>query len=262
MAADPIQDDLRAWFEDGDQERGGRALDALYREWRPRVRRFLAAPSADEVEEWLQDAMEALCLFEPGKRPRALAPADADLPAAWRRTVLRRHLVDRSRRWGRRRHAEQALGEGLEPAEEKARWRERRGGGQAPTDHGLTDARPAPAPAPEPPVDLDLGLQRAEVLERLSGLAVRRRVVLALGLAADPSPWAEALAGELREEPEAVLARMQAALSDPDPPGEGLSDAAVRVCWPAGPLAKAREAARKALERAVEDMRRLVGGGT
>ena len=258
--ADAIQDDLRAWVVDDDQDRGGRALDALYREWRPRVRRFLASPSADEVEEVLQEAMEALCIPEPGQSPRALAADDVLSPSAWRRTVLRNHLVDRSRRWGRRRHAEQAMGEGLEPAEEKLRWRERRGGQDAPAAASLTEARPVPPPAPEPPVDLDLGLQRAEVLERLPGLAVRRRVVLALGLGADPSPWAEALAGELREEPEEVLARMQAAVSDPDPPGEGLSDSAVRVCWPGGTLAKAREAARKALERAVEDMRRLVGG--
>ncbi|MCK6504451.1 hypothetical protein L6R53_13790 [Myxococcota bacterium] len=260
MSVDPIQEDLRAWHEAGDRRRGDRALDALYREWRPRVRRFLASPSPEEVEEWLHEAMEALCLPAPGQRPRALLVDDEGSPAAWRRTVLRNFLVDRSRRWGRRRHAEQALGEGLEPAEEKARWRARRGGPAAAADLGLTEPRPAPPPPPAGPPDLDLGLRRAEVLARLPALAVRRRVVLALALGADPSPWAEALARELGEPPEAVLARMEAARSDPAPPGEGLPDMAVRVCWPDPPLAKAREAARKALERAVEDLRRSVGG--
>lgn len=79
---DTIQDDLRAWITTGDRARGGQALDALAKEWRPRVRNFLRAPSEDEVEEALSDALNTLCVAPAGERPRALAPDDAEAPAA------------------------------------------------------------------------------------------------------------------------------------------------------------------------------------
>lgn len=258
-----IQEDLRAWCLARDRDAGGRALDALAREWRPRVRLWLASPTPDEVEEVLQDALVACCSAEDGQRPRALAPDDAENPAAWRRKVLRNWLTDRARRAGRRRHAEWGLAQGLTPAVEAEAWRHRRPPDAAAASASLTEPRPAPPPAPDDPsASLLLPALRRDLVRLLPGVAVRRRVLVALVLGADPSPWVAELARELAEATTDTQARVDRALAEREGgPGDELPLAFVRVCWPTELEGKARESARKSLERAADDLRRLLGGG-
>ena len=262
--SDRIQEDLLAWVLRGDRARGGAALDALAREWRPRVMRFLVAPGPDEVEEVLDEALCALGMADPGQRPRALAPDDVESAPAWRRQVLRHYLIDRSRKRGRRRHAEQGMALGLSNAAEAEAWRSDR------TERGSADPAPsgaiplrevvAPAPLSTSSEQIELGAMRLDVLRVLPSLAVRRKVLLLLALGGDPSPFCRALADALGENEADVYARVQAALTAPhDGAHEHLSDAMIRVIWLNEPLAKARDTARKNLERAVSDIRQKLG---
>ena len=248
--SDLVQEDLRAWAR-GDRSRGDAVITALTREWRPRVARFLQAPSPDEVEEVLQEALVALALSHQGRPPRALAPDDAPHPAAWRRTVLQRHLVDRSRYRGRRRHAEQGEALGLSPRAEAERWRARKAG------LSLVSEVASPPPAQdERALDLtELALRRRDALRVLPGLPVRRRALLLLALGGDPTPFAGELAQDLRCDPVALLGRLSAAL-DPPPTDDPPTPDQIRVIWPDPPLKT--EAARKTLERAVADLRALL----
>ena len=260
--SDVGQEGLLAWVERGDRARGGDALDQLAREWRPRVLRFLQSPAADEVEEVLEEALCALCVVEPGQRPRALAPDDAGNPAAWRRRVLRNFLIDRSRRGGRRRHAERGLALGLSNEAEAEAWRANRSGGaNRPDAPELRDA-PPPTPQVSAPVALELAALRHDVLRALPALAVRRRALLLLALGGDPSPFAGELAAALREDEACVLGRIHEALDAPhDGEHDHLSLAMIRVIWPNEPMNAARETARKSLERAIGDVRRVLGVG-
>ncbi len=258
--SDLVQDGLLAWVERGERGLGGEAVELLRQEWRPRVQRWLQSPGEDEVDEVLDEALIALCAFEPGQRPRALAPSEAVSPAAWRRQVLKNHLIDRGRRRGRRDHAERGMAAGLSNAAEAETWRRERQ--QRAEPHGSNSRytigirEVVPEVALVSPEAIELRGMRHDVLRALPTLAVRRRVLLLLALRGDPSPFAADLATELHEPEEEVLARIQTALSAPHDGGhEHLSLAMIRVIWPQEHASKAREAARKNLERAIQDIR-------
>lgn len=249
---DIIQDDLRAWITTGDRARGGRAIDALANEWRPRVRNFLRAPSEVEVEEALSDALSTLCVAPRGGRPRALAPDDAESPAAWRRRVLRNHLIDKLRRRDRRRHAERGEALGLSPAAEADAWR---------TDRAaLAQQKQAPPEASgDAADDAELKLMRHQVVRALPELPIRYRVVMMLALGMDPSPFVSELADALREDEAPVQGRVAEALrAGHDGGSEHLSLPMIRVLWPREAEAQARESARKALERARNRLRAIL----
>lgn len=254
---DSIQTDLAAWTSRADQRAGRRAVSAVMAEWRPRVAVFLGQPAPDRVDEELQAALVALCV--PGSvPPRALAPPDVTNPRAWRLRVLKNHLVDRARRQGRRTHAERAAGAGHAPQVEAELWRSRR---TAAAGHPLPVLAEPAAPVAE---DLVYWSEaRARVVAALPGLPPRRAMIAALALGVDPLPLCPGLARELDEPVEQVATRARAASSTPIPPGEareGPSDPMVRVIYPLEPLEKARESARKALARALADLRARVGG--
>jgi len=257
--ADAIQSDLVAWTVRGDRPAARRAIAALAVEWRPRVAAFLGHAATDRVDEELQAAVVALCVAEAGP-PRVLAPPEVTNPRAWRLRVLKNHLVDRARRVGRRAHAERAAGAGHAPQVEAELWRNRKvAGPAAPLGVLRDDAPPAPEEA------LWWAEARARVVAALPTLAPRRAMIAALALGVDPLPLVPRLARELEEPPEDVAARVRSAVGGGAPPGEprdGPSDAMVRVIYPTEPLPKARESARKALERALSDLRARVGGET
>lgn len=255
--SDEVQGQLRAWVLKGDRRSGEEAVDAIAREWRPRVRYFLQNPSEDEVEELLADALCTLCVAAPGKLPRAMAPEHVESPAAWRRQVLKHFLIDRLRRQGRRRHAE--LGEllGLSPETEAEAWREDRGR----LSQEAKRRQEAPAgtpPLPElvsPDDGVELGQLRHRLMEVLPKINPRYGVVLMLALGMDPSPFVPKLATLLKEDEATLLHRVQVALSAPAEGGsEYLSLAKMRVLWPTEPEANARESARKNLERGIKNL--------
>ena len=258
--SDLVQKQLADWAQRGDRRAGGEALDAIAREGRWRVRNFLVNPDDSEVEDVLSDALTELCLTVPGKPARALAPEDAENPAAWRRKVLKNYLIDRSRKTGRRRHAEQGLASGLSPAAEAAQWRER---GAANTS--LSDPLALSSPeegSVDPRERIDLGLKRDDVLAVVGQLVIRRRVLVMLVLGADPIEHAAELADELEEAVAFTRARIARALRRSDEEQEGIALEIVRVVWPTDEERKARENARKNLSRAVADLQGMLGVGS
>lgn len=243
---DDVQEDLVAWLDRGDMARGNRALRAISDEWRGRIRRFLRSPLAEEVDEVLGEAMLELCTAE---APRVRAPDDVVSASAWRATVLRNWLVSRMRKHLRRLHAERAYVVGLTPAAERAVWRVR---GELPpvvASSGEDDAH-------DPLERLLAERRRAEVVRRARDLAPRRAVLVLLVLRADVEPLVPALARTLNDTVERVAHRVRRALaSEPDGVHPYLTRAMVRVVYPDQPEAQALEAARKALARAVSELR-------
>ena len=263
---DQIQDDLQAWTDTGDRAAGERALVALQREWRGRVRRMLASPDSHEVEDYLQDALIELAWNKGPAGPRALAPSGTEKPESYRRTVLKHRVIDRMRKQGRRRHAVDGLAQGLSPAAEAASWsrakRERQGETFA-SDTSLMEARAPSAPVFKTvaPLFAEHALMRQSVLAVAGELALNRRVILLLALRASPLPHAAELAQKLKEEVARTEARMHHALdAPPDDTHDHLTEPMVRVPWPwKEPLSKAADSARKALERAMDDVRDRLG---
>lgn len=254
--SDEVQGHLRAWVLEGDRQRGNKAVDAIAREWRPRVRNLLQNPSEDEVEDVLADALGTLCVAERGQLPRAMAPEHAESPAAWRRRVLKNFMFDRFRRQGRRRHAE--LGEmlGLSPETEAEAWREDRA--RLPQEAKRRQEAPKAAPLPElvsPDDGVELGQLRHRLMEVLPDLTIRYRVVMMLALGMDPSPFVPELADALHVDEAVLQNRVSIALSAPAEGGsEYLSLAKMRVLWPTEPEENARESARKNLERGINSL--------
>lgn len=255
---DTIQEDLAA-YQAGDREAGERALRALMQEWRPMVRRRLRNPGADEVDAWLQEMLEKLALPNSHGQIRALAPPGASSPYYWRARVLHRALIDGFRKKGRRTHLLQGFASGDSPATEQQRWRAAKEARVSREPLSLTDpvAPQAPPPAsPEPPPFAQTVQMRRAVLKVVDQLVIRRRVILMLALRANPVAHAAELARELSEDPTDTEARMAAALSSrPDGTHKVLTMPMVRVPWPTEPDDKARESARKNLERAMRDVR-------
>jgi hypothetical protein len=72
---DPIQADLETWVRHGHRAAGNRAAMALMVEWRPQVKRFLKDAASDRVDDALQGALGALCVFGSGGPPVPRAPS-------------------------------------------------------------------------------------------------------------------------------------------------------------------------------------------
>ncbi len=249
------------------------ACDALCQEWRPRIRRFLAGPSTEEVEDALQDAILALVLSPDGGAPKALAGAEVARPQAWRRRVLQNHLCSAGRYAGRRRHAESAQVQGLSPSAEKREWARRKqererlattlGDRRRQLLNDPIDRHHAPplrGDAGEAEAQLHLEARRHSLWPLLPELAIQRRVIVALSLRFDPTPFAEELARKRAEPVAEVLHRigdaLAAAMSGREEPPTA---AAAAVVWPDGDRAKARESARKAQERGILDLCKRIG---
>ncbi len=255
--SDVVEEDLVLGLARGDKRLQARFFDNLSREWRPRIARLLQRPSAEEIEDLLHDALVALCLPTADRpRPRVLAPPDAQNPKAWRAKVLANFIRDRLRHRGLRAHVEAYAGRDIDHGVVKEAWRQRKAGGES---------APPPEPSATPSIDgegealqlVELRRQRALVIELAAKQAIRRRMILLLAINADPSAFAEELSVELAEDVLFTLQRVGLALVSPveDPP----SLPRVRVPWPVEPEAKARESARKALERAIVSLRDALG---
>lgn len=257
-----LEEDLVLGLARGDKRLQRRFFDAVSDEWRPRIWRLLQRPSAEEVDDLLHDALLALCLPTKDRpQPRVLAPPDARSPKAWRAKVLANFVRDQLRRRGLRAHVEAYAGRDLDPNIVKEAWRQRK-------------ATKESAPPPELSVEraedgegdtlhlIELRRQRDLIITLAGEQAIRRRMILLLAIDADPSAHTEALSKELVEAVTETQGRVELALKSPveDPP----SLPRVRVPWPVEPEPKARESARKALERAIqglrEALRRRVGG--
>ncbi len=257
---DGVQAFLLAWQSNRNEANVEHWLGCISNEWRPRVRQFLRHADSDEVEDWLADAIEALVLREAhGGGCRALAPVDAQSPAAWRRRVLRNHLISQHRMRSRRSHAEWAEQNGICPVAEKSAWRR--------LSRGVSGNEPSPdvrgvegdagrMASDATPETLSLGIERRAVMRAAVHLAVRRAVTFLLALRADPTHLADSLAVEIVDQVDAVLHRMHIArTSELDGVHEYLSMAMVRVCWPNEVNeSKALDSARKALQRAIADL--------
>jgi hypothetical protein len=251
--SDVVEEDLVLGLERGDKRSQARFFDSISREWRPRIRRLLLRPSEEEVNDLLHDAIMALCLPTPARpRPRVLAPVDAKNPKGWRGKVLTNFVRDRLRHRGLRAHVEAYAGRELDKGVAQSAWRRRKERGEA-----------DPLPEPEAPrsVHVEEGLLHLDELRRRRELVIqlaaeqviRRRMIFLLAIDADPTAFAEELSAELAEDVLFTLARIEQAMASPveDPP----SLPRVRVPWPVEPEAKARESARKALERAITTLR-------
>lgn len=250
---DPIVEDLTRYAEEDDRQAHGRALDALSREWRPVLRRQAAEAPPEELEDRLQQALLELAVKDAHGRIRALASTEGSDHQKYRITVLRNWLRDHWRRRNRRAHAEKAVAAGLSPQTEKQQWRNRR---EAPP---MQVVEVAHAPPPEIPELHGLLDKRQALLASLHTVPIRGRVLVLLAIGADATHHAEALAKAIHDSPEVVTRRMHAASRAPhDHQHDYLSGAMVEVVYPTGDPEKNRESARKALERAMRDLGRLV----
>lgn len=107
MSDDHLQQLLSDWLR-GSRKAGLPAVEVARDEWRGQVRAFLrSTPFSTQWEDVLETLVVDLLKPQFGGRPRALAPADAGAPAAWRRRVVRNALLD----W---RKAEQRRDAGIE----------------------------------------------------------------------------------------------------------------------------------------------------
>lgn len=248
---DPIQADLARYVEQGDRNALGHALDGLSREWRPLLRaRFGDRLSEADQEDRLQQALVDLVLDPARPLPRVLAGADVLRVQTYRRAVFLNWLRDGWRKQTRRAHSDRAFGAGWSPEAEKEHWRRR--------DEQPPAIRPLPAAQQADGSEELTALidARQTLVARLPGLAVRGRVLLALVARVDPRPFAAELATALGDSDAAVLRRMEAALQAPhDQLHEYLSAAMVEVVYPTGDLQQNLESARKALQRAMRDVR-------
>lgn len=237
---DEIQADLLRWT-DGDRRAGLRVVRALTAEWSRPIRAMIRADEG-RIEDVLQEMVVRLVLPKGSKPPRALAPPHVTNAKAWRRTVLKNAVVSWIRHEATHERAEHAFRHDLDRAAVRALEDRRRDGPVA-----LTVVPPDSESPLEALENLDeLTTRRETVLRLLPKVAVRRRVAIALVLGIDPIAWVEPLAAALKEDPGDVAARMAAALNG----GE-----AYRVTHPEG---DGEESFRKALERGVEDLRRLL----
>lgn len=236
---DVVQRDLERWMREGDARAADRAARRIAQEWTPSVRRFLRQGDGDEVAEVLQEALVALVVpRSEGMPPRAMAPASAAKPKAWRRLVLNRFLIDIGRRQRVRRFYDYAYGAGLSLSAARA--------------SSWLRSEPIRPPPSEDDVDeiIDLWAQRRRVIQALPRLDIRRRVAGGLLLHADVTPWTKELARALGEPVATVALRLSRADT-----GE---EARLRVLYPTEPLPKARESWRKTVARAVGDLKRIL----
>lgn len=197
---DPLDRSLRAWLLEGGPPDA--PLEALCREWRPVLYGLLPA---DQVEDALQDAILELVL---AGAHRVLAPADARNVRAWRRRVLRNHIIDRQRKTSRRFHAELAARKALDSAEEREAWRRKKAGGEGVE---ALDERPAVQIDETPVLRIQTQQERAQVEQALPQLPPSSALLLALLLDLPGEPFVEPLARQQKERPGALRARVREA---------------------------------------------------
>lgn len=255
--SDVVEEDLVREVVFGNAQAKERAVRLLQAEWRPRIRRMLLNPGEEEVDDLFQSALVELCLpVRSGAQPRALSGPDVRDPRAWRLKVLKNFVRDRLRYQGRRTHAEAYAGVDIAKGVEAQSWRERKAG------NTLKAPKPPPSVSSTAGVDalLELNLKegrRKKICDLAPSLVISRRVILLLCAGLDPSPFAEELAQKLKEPPSGTHSRIRIALADEEP-DELLTMPRVRVPWPVEDAIKAKENARKALERALNDIRSLL----
>ncbi|MBI4814838.1 MAG: hypothetical protein HY791_01190 [Deltaproteobacteria bacterium] len=242
---DEIQADLAAWARTQDRQALHRAFESAKLEWYPRVRRFIVQQGfGHAVDEAFDHVLTALLSFRDGSL-RALAPEDHD-PKRWRLKVLKHELIDWTRRHGLRVDVQEALREGWSPETLRAERAARKANKQPePFAPLLTPSALIDGSAAELEEMLEWRDRRELVVARLPALAVLPRVAIATILGVDPEPWIGELADQL-----------------------GVSEAAARLRIPdlAGisGMPKDKEAARKRVDRAAAELRRLcsLDGGT
>lgn len=243
---DEIQADLEKWHHHRDRRAGLRVVRALTTQWQAIVRRMLRVAD-DRVEEITQEMLVLLLSSSDGSRPRAMAPPDCASAPAWRRRVLRNALISYVRKRAPWEAAEDAAIHDMPRAAARELRARRR-------TEGAVELRVVEPEAPDDAATVasrqELALLRQRVVSVLPQVSLRQRVAAALRLGIDPKPWAEELAQSMGEEAGAVLARMAAALERPD--------LAVAVLYPDEPN---DESFRKAAERGVDAVKRLLGKG-
>lgn len=232
--SDTIQEKLDRVHRYGDRKALAEVFAALKVQFVGPVARFLKQPpSASATDQALGDILVDLLLGKDGKPPRALAPPDHPNAAAWRRQVLLRALIDRQRRQSA--YAKAVMSHSQQLAHE-----------QEGTGRCLPEEL------------LELSRMRGSVVARLPQLDVRRRIVLALELRiALAAGWVTELARALAEPAEGVLVRLHEHEQMPEDEQRKLAI----LYGPTTALSTAREAYRKTLERAREDMAALIRGG-
>lgn len=249
-SGDEVQGYLSRWHQHRDEAAFIRAFRQLRQEWAGPVARFLRLPmDAVEVELVLSDMLCALLGAERGAAPRALAPADYEQPAAWRRRVLSNALRDDYRR-------KQAYGRAVAAATQTAATGGPAAAAEPPT--AIPTGELAAPAAAIPLAEEQAGLKQMLriVVNRLPQVEVRRRVVLTLALDLPiPAAWQGELALAL-DVPEAVIAaRVRAYEAAPYD-----EDRRVEVVYgQAQP--REREAYRKTLERARAELQQLIHRG-
>lgn len=250
--SDPVDQDLRAWHDSGDQAAGTRALHALNQEWRPRIRRLLHHPSNEEVEDLLNEALLQLALSRDGEHPRALCN-EARSPKAYRTTVLKNFVRDALRKGGTARNFRKVLHAGLNMRvgsqlnnEAKAA---RRAGNNAPVRE-LPSARPEDVASDPNTLVSELEMMRRTMVHLLPKLSIRRRVILAVSADIDPTPWVDELARDLERNATELATQLEAARNvNEEPPSRPL----IVAMW--GEFtAQTSDAARKTLSRAKADI--------
>ncbi len=277
---DRIQALLDEWQATESDTAREEAFTLLYAEWQRAIRRLMRAPD-DRADAALQDAMWHACTpSEKTGRLPVHAPDGAGNPRAWRATVLRSRVISGYRRETTRSRKERLFNEGLSRDALKAARRRQVDQDQAshrlpePIETARPPAERVPSPEDEAVVLDHLRHRRDQVLDYLPDLAVRRRVLIALVLGIDPTPWAEELAAESNEGDDALtdlLHRIEVALAPTNDPPAFTSRrlGGVEVTWPMVRVLDAEstntETIRKTLDRAAADLARRVqavsGGG-
>ena len=256
-------DQVQLWLVEystkGDRQAHGQAVDALYREWRPRLRNFPGQVSPEELDELLQTAVTELAVIQEGKL-RALAPPHAQNPGSWRATVLKNWWRDTIRKKRRRDHVRTSVEEGWSPQVGQDQWnleREQRqlGGAEANVEQTI-EVRRSGTEGDRAHEDLAERIgNRHAILVELPKLPVRRAVLIIMAMKGDPIPFAQALADELDEPVEQVVERMHLADEGAhDQAHDYLTQAMVDVVYPPGSAANPRAAALRALNYAIKDL--------
>lgn len=227
--SDRIQELLNRAYHEGDRRALSLAFFELKKDWAPAVARFLRAPpTSSGVEQVLGDILIEVLLVTGDKPPRALAPADHPNPAAYRRRVLLSALIDKRRRHGAYEKAVKTHAT-LEP---------------------LTDHQDTPQVTEE---QIALRQMRDRVVARLPELEIWRRFALLLELGVQAPPyWVEELARLRGRSSVELMERLRA--YECAPADEQLK---LSVLYDE-PSSDAREAFRKTLSRARDEMAELI----
>ena len=242
---DPIQALLLQWQQTQDDATMQQLVTQLKAEWYAAVHRFTNG-DLPRTEDLLQDALEEKLIVAPA----VLAPATHHSPKAWRTSVLKRFLIDKYRRaTAQKRDTRKVLTfSAMEKPDQQA---------FVPEDETREVWGGLQEPAPNPEAAAVEQSQRRRVRAVLPQLNIRYRVAIALRLGMDATAWTDELADALDEPAHSVQQRLVWVSTLPPPPE---NDDLLRVLYPEGPTTKNRENWRKAIERALAALRKLLDG--